>query len=204
MEPGTFGSISSEPNLILDGLDVQPSESPGVELQEGPFSIGEAESSEPDGYEQDDGYSSIDEADQGRVYPEGPPKVLPGNNPHINDPEWTHHLDLDWSDEQVDEYLSGLPILQYAKLSDKERDGTALKDHWIAESEALAQAYRPFFATRKLAEPRRPRRGVFSLSPAPGSGLPELRTTASLWMLPILIRKSTSSLASSFETSRLR
>lgn len=168
-EPGTSGSTGSEQDHTLDdvtSVGVQPAGSARVEPQEGPSFIGEAESSEPGDSEQDDGYSSIDEADQGRVYPEGPPKVLPGNNPLISDPEWRHRLGLDWSDEQVDEYLSGLPILQFTKLSGEERDGIAPKDYWIAESEAVAQAYRPFFATRKLAEPRRPRRGVFSTKPS--------------------------------------
>ena len=168
-EPGTFGSTGSEQDHTLDNvtsLGVQPAGPAGAELQEVPRFSGGAESSELGDSEQDDGYSSIDEADQGRAYPEGPPEVLPGNNPLTNDPEWKHRLGLDWSDEQVNEYLSGLPILQFAKLSEEERNGIAPKDHWIAESEAVAQAYRPFFATRKLAEPRRPRRGVFSTEPS--------------------------------------
>lgn len=165
----TFGSTGSEQDCTLNDVTsvaVQAAGSAGAELHQGPQFIGEAESSELEDSEQDDGYSSIDEADQGRVYPEGPPKVLPGNNPLINDPEWKHRLGLDWNDEQVDEYLRGLPILQFAKLSKEERDGIAPKDYWIAESETVAQVYRPFFATRKLAEPRRPRRGVFSTEPS--------------------------------------
>ena len=168
-ERSTFDSTGSEQNHPLDdvtSIGVQPAGSARAELQEDPRVIGEAESSELEDSMQDDGYSSIDEADQGRVYPEGPPKVLPGNNPLTNDPEWKHRLGLDWNDEQVDEYLSGLPVLQFTKLSEEERDGIAPKDYWIAESEAVAQAYRPFFATRKLAEPRRPRRGVFSTEPS--------------------------------------
>ena len=170
-EPDTFGSTSAEQNLALEDLtpsDVQPSESHWVELQEDPSSISEAESpgSESDDREQDDGHSSIDEADQGRAYPEGPPELLPGKNPLLDDSEWKHRLGLDWSDEQVDEYLKDLPILQFTKLSEEERNGIAPKDYWIAESEAVAQAYRPFFATRKVAEPRRPRRGVFLTEPS--------------------------------------
>ena len=125
----------------------------------------QSESSEPDDSEQDDGHSPIDEADQGRVYPEGPPKFLPGHNPLINDPEWQHRLGLNWSREQVDEYLSGLPIFHFRRLSEEERNGITPKGYWIAESEAVAQAYGPFFENRKLADPRRPRLGVFCTEP---------------------------------------
>lgn len=50
-------------------------------------------------------------------------------------------------------------------LSEEDRNSIAPKDHWIAESEGSARAHRPFFAERKLAEPRRPRRGVFLTEP---------------------------------------
>lgn len=171
-ETGTFEWTTSISALNHDEptpFNVQPSESDGAELDEGPSSVGDGESSE-----QDDGYSSIDEADLGRAYPGGPPKVLPGKDPLVDDPEWKHRLGLDWSDKQVDEYLSGLPVLQFTKLSEEERNNITPKDYWIAESETVAQAYRPFFAERKLAEPRRPRRGVFYTKP--GAWKWEVRT----------------------------
>lgn len=116
-ETSTFESTTSKPALTNDGptpFDVEHSESDKAELDEGPSSIGDGESSE-----QDDSCSSIDEADLGRAYSEGPPKVLPGKDPLVDDPGWKRCLGLDWSDEQVDEYLGGLPVLQFTKLSEE-------------------------------------------------------------------------------------
>ncbi|CAD6591496.1 MAG: hypothetical protein ASARMPRED_005418 [Alectoria sarmentosa] len=53
----------------------------------------------------------------------------------------------------------------HQRFSEEERNSTAPKDHWIAESEGATGAHRPLFAERKLAEPRRPRCGVFLTEP---------------------------------------
>ena len=112
-------------------------------------------------------------------YLECSPEKLPGKKALIDGPEWKHHVDLDRSDEQLDDHPSSLPVMQSIEPTEEKAIGSLSR---VTKSQSPRRSLRDIDQSLQRGScwnAKDDAAASFSPSLGLGTGLSELMTAAS-------------------------